>query len=214
MLFLSEYLLSQQAFKRGPLFYYSKTDRHSRQQESKFEEIEEVNLLPFGVSGFGYVGNTQYYNICNINDYVDVILNTAKMPVWMGTTLSREERRRRTVMFDLKSKGVNRQLYKARFEIDPLKAFPEEIRFLLDNGLVDISEKQISLSEWGVLFADEIAGRFASKGVQDRVRNTNSQIKDPRKDPLEVYDFSPLGRMADITRAISPSFTLSNGCRE
>ena len=108
MHYMTERLLLPKGFNRGPLFYYAKSEHHSRQQESKFADIERVNLMPFGVSGFGYIGGTQFYNYCNMERH-QASIAAGVPPIWRGWTLSPEERVRRTIMFSLRAHRLRRR---------------------------------------------------------------------------------------------------------
>lgn len=197
MYYMMEYLLKQEGFRRGPIFYYSKDKTHSRQQVSKFEDIEEINLLPFGVSGFGYIGNTQYFNTCKIDDYMKKI-EANKIPVWMGYDLSKQERLRRNIMFSLKSNGISRSELKKKYNIDILTEFSEEFEILKNLELINVQGEHIQLTDLGALNADGVASIFASKEVVKKIRKTNKTIVNPRKDLLEIHDFSLLDRRSLI----------------
>lgn len=193
MHFVTEAVLSRLGFRRGPLFYYAKSRTHSRQQESKYDSIEDVNLLPFGVSGFGYVGHTQYYNYPQLDRYMDAIEQDTP-PVWRGAHLPIAERMRRSIMFGLRSGGIDRAGYALRYGVDAAEQFTDQFAPLLDLGLVTLDDRRIELSDRGAPFADGIALRFISDRIRDRVRSANTQIVDLKRDPLDRYDFSPIDR--------------------
>lgn len=194
MHFATEAIMKSIGFRRGPLFYYAQDqNHHSRQQESKFDSIEDTNLLPFGVSGFGYVDHTQYYNECTVGSYMDAI-ESGRPPVWRGVRLSVDERMRRTMMFALRSSGVHRAEFHERYDVDPVERFGAELRPFVDNELLDISDTSISVTDRGAPFADSIAIKLASEAVRARIRSTNLSITDLKHDPLDRYDFSPIER--------------------
>lgn len=199
MHFMLEAILRRLGFRRGPLFYYAKADQHSRQQEDKYDSVEEVNLLPFGVSGFGYVNHTQYYNVCTLDGYM-AALESGRVPIWRGAHLNVDEQMRRTVMFGLRSRGVDRSRFRDRFRVDPFDRFAEQLRPFFDHGLLDVDSELIQVTDRGAPFADSLAVRLASRDVIERVRRANTGIGDRRRDPVERYDYSPIGRgSADAT---------------
>lgn len=197
MHFIAEHVLFASGFRRGPVFYYAKDEHHSRQQESKFDDIEDINLVPLGVSGFGYVGHTQYFNNCDMDGYIETVEN-GNPSVWVGFTLPLEERMRRAVMFGLRSNGVSRSAYEERYGVDPLRAFEEEFATLFDLDLVRNVEGTILLTDRGAVHVDGIALLFVSDDVKRRVQDTNSTIVDFRRDLREVHDFFPLGRLGSF----------------
>jgi oxygen-independent coproporphyrinogen III oxidase len=191
--FMTEAITKRTGFRRGPLFYYAKERVHSRQQENKYDSIEDINLLPFGVSGFGYVGNTQYYNDCGIGDYMRRI-ECGRTAVWRGVHLDLEERMRRAIMFNLRSRGVERRDFRLRYGVDPIEQFSAELDPFIKRDLIAVDDGSIKLTEIGVPVADSIALWMASQSVLAQVRKTNKQILDIKRDPVDRFDFSPLAR--------------------
>ena len=196
MHFIAEYLYLENGFTTGPIFYYSRSPLHSQQQKSKFEEIEEVNLLPLGVSSFGYVGHTQYNNHLDINDYISTV-NSGKIPVYLGYSLDIKERMRRNIMFSFRSDGINIPDYIAKFGVHPAQDFAKEFDLLKELNLIIQEDNYIKLTRHGTLFSDGISLLFVSNTVKKCVMETNSQNQSPhlRRNLLEKYDFSPIHRL-------------------
>ena len=193
MHFATEAIMRRIGFRRGPLFYYAKSEQHSQQQENKFDSIEDINLLPFGVSGFGYVGETQYYNECTIDAYAAAVAE-GRPPVWRGTHLDLDERMRRAVIFPLRSSGVHRGEFQQRYGDDPVERFREELGPFMDHGLIEVSDDYVHVTDAGAPFADSIAIKLASEKVLSRIRTSNALITDLKHDPVDRYDFSPIER--------------------
>ena len=188
----AEALLHAKGFHRGPVLYYSRAEHHSRQQESKFDTIDDVNLLGLGVSAFGYLGSTQYYNHCDIDSYIAAV-EGGQMPVWRAATLDGGELARRAVMFGLRSAGIDRQGFQARFGQFPEEQFPvlDELR---ERRLLELSGDVWATTAIGAYCVDTISSLFASPDVLARIEQTNADLPDRRHSPIEQYDFSPLGR--------------------
>jgi oxygen-independent coproporphyrinogen III oxidase len=193
MHFMAEAMLFPLGYHRGPLFYYARSATHSRQQENKYDSIEDINLLPFGASSFGYVGHTQYYNDPDISSYARTV-ESGRLPVWRGAHLDMDERMRRTIMFALRSGGVDRGDSRRRYGVDAVEAFERELRPLAGHRLLTIDQQAIRLTDSGAPFADGIALRFASERVVRQVREANARIVNPKRDPVDRYDFSPIER--------------------
>src|SRR6185503_4909292 len=119
-------------------------------------------------------------------------ISDEKPPVWLGYTLSVEERMRRTIMFAIRSRGVSRADFKERYGIDPLEKFSKEFSALFQNGLIREEQDCLELTREGALHADGIALLFVSEEVKGLVRATNQHIDNPRRNLLERYDFSPI----------------------
>ncbi len=175
------------------MLYYSRAEHHSRQQESKFDAIDDVNLLGLGVSAFGYLGSTQYYNHCDIDDYIAAV-EGGQMPVWRGATLDGRELARRAVMFSLRSAGIDRQGFRARFGQFPEQRFPALVE-LRERGLLELTPVGVwQTTAIGAYCVDTISSLFASPDVLARIEQTNADLSDRRHSPIEQFDFSPLGR--------------------
>lgn len=203
MHFFAEAFLAEHGFRRPLAFYYSKSEIHSVQQRTKFEDFDEVDLVPIGVSGFGYVGATQYFNHCSMGGYMDMV-RSARPPVWLGHTLSREEEMRRTVMFELRGRGVNCDRFLQRFGVEPRVQFAREVTRLCELGLVEERDGYLQATDDGIAFIDGIGGLFASRAVREAAQRTTDGITDPQRDLLEIHDFSPLER--SNSRTVEQSF--------
>jgi len=194
MHYMAEFILRDQGYNSGPVLYYSKSGTHSAQQESKFDEAEVTNLLPLGVGTFGHIGHTQYYNYCDMGKYTEAI-ESGKLPIWRGQTLSNDEQARRSIMFSLRSKGISLPEFSNNFGFDPLIKFDKEFNILLENDLLECDNGIIKTTDKGALFVDNIASLFVSDVVREKVASTNTQIiKNPKTSTLERYDFSSIGR--------------------
>ncbi|QUH03645.1 coproporphyrinogen III oxidase family protein [Saccharopolyspora erythraea] len=194
MHYMAEFVLSSAGFVRGPVFYYAKGRVHSQQQQNKFDSIEEDNLVALGVSGFGYIGGTQYYNLCDNRQYVEAIAE-GRAPVWRGHTLPNEERARRAVMFGIRSGGVDFDALGRHYEIDAKALFSAEIARLERLGLVTVDGSRMTLTDLGCTFVDGIGYLFASDEVTSHVAEANELILSPSQDPVDRYDYSPIGRL-------------------
>ncbi|HEY8523950.1 MAG TPA: coproporphyrinogen-III oxidase family protein [Acidimicrobiales bacterium] len=190
--FLTEAYLGERGYRTGPVLYYSLPDHHSIQQELKFDDSDDVNLVGLGVSAFGYVGGTQYYNQCTIDDYLDAI-RRGNLPVWRGETLDADERARRAAMFALRSAGISRRRFSSRFGQPPEQLLPEIDQFA-QLGLLTCADDVWQTTSIGSYCVDGMAARFASERVRRRVRAANRRLAEPRRSPIEQHDYSPLGR--------------------
>ncbi len=195
MHFIAEYMYLSHGFNSGPIFYYSKSATHSQQQKSKFEEIEEINLLPLGVSSFGYIGHTQYNNYLDMNEYLSAV-NNNQLPIYMGSSLGIEERMRRNIMFALRSDGIHVPNYIKKFGKHPADYFIEQFKLLTDLQFIKEEEDYIKLTRRGSVFTEGISLLFVSDAVRARVKITNAKEKNTlRRSQLDKYDFSPIERI-------------------
>jgi oxygen-independent coproporphyrinogen-3 oxidase len=201
---MAETILAEHGFQEGPILYYSKGRRRYRTldeiEKGSHERIEGLGLIALGVSGFGYVNQVQYFNHCDMDAYI-TSLDHGKIPVWLGCRLSREERMRRAVMFGLRSRGLLRSDFAAKFNVDPAAEFAEEFHLLEQLGLIELGDDNIVLTKKGKIDAAGAAALFCSPEVRERVKLANQRIRDPRRDLLEIHDFSPIGHTGVSSRA-------------
>lgn len=213
MHFIADYvLIEKHGYEYGPVFYYTRPDKKfgapSRQQQSKFEDIECTNLLGLGVSAFGYLGNTHYYNICDMNGYMET-LEKDVLPVWQGYSLLLEERMRREIMLSIRSSGVNRSKFIEKYGIDPGKKFKKEFMKLIQLNLVVENLGTYQLTKYGAFHADGIALQFVSDEVNKLCVQKNIEImKDkPLRNPIERFDYTPIKRVNDeVTKLIQAKY--------
>lgn len=198
--FFTDEYLNEEGFHSGPVLYYSRTKRHSLQQELKFDDSDGTNLLGLGVSSFGYLGATQYYNLCDVDQYL-ASLAADRLPLWRAATLSVEELARRTVMFALRSAGVPRAAFRKRFGQPPEQIMPQLRRFA-ELGLLTCADGVWRTTAMGAYCVDGMSSKLASDDVRYRVELANDLIENPRKSLLEQHDYSPLGRTG--THVVSP----------
>lgn len=193
--FIADDILQNAGFKKGPVLYYAKSNHHSLQQESKFDVLADNDLIPLGVSSFGYIGNTQYYNMLKIDDYIES-LNKGMLPIFLGKTNNIDEQMRRTVMFGLRSKGVSRTKFFKKYGIDPYDKFPREFDKLVALDLIEDRDDYITLNSYGSLFIDGISLLFVSDEIINSVQEYNrNNLNNPRENLIEKHDFTPIQRI-------------------
>ena len=189
---LTDEYLHDEGFRSGPVLYYSRRLHHSRQQELKFDHIDDVNLLGLGVSSFGYLGGTQYYNLCDLDAYLQWV-EAGRLPLWRAATLNQDELARRTAMFAIRSSGIDRAEFLRRFGAPPEKMLPQLGRFA-ELGLLTIHGDTWVTTPIGAYCVDGMASHLASNAVLDQVLRTNAETADPCTSLLEQHDYSPIGR--------------------
>jgi oxygen-independent coproporphyrinogen-3 oxidase len=201
MHFMVDYVLVEQSgYRFGPVFYYSKLDEstHSKQQLNKFEGIRNVNLLGIGASAFGYIGDTHYYNVCDIKKYVQTV-NDGQLPFWRGVTLSKHERMHRDAIMTLRTEGLSVERFLADYQVAPIDVFGEQINYLTGLGLMTFADGHYALNEFGAAVADACACLFVSPEVISTMNERNIQIIENgfELSDEERFDYTPLARIND-----------------
>lgn len=195
MHFMAEHILTSLGYRHGPIFYWTKRSQpHSVQQSRKYDSWNDNNLVPFGVSGFGYMSQCQFYNEANLDRYLSRV-EAGEKPVWKGAVLSEDDLIRRTVMFALRSSGVLLSRFEQEFGVSMEKYFGREVKTLMEAGLVSISNDGVlSLTAAGIINSGAVSLLFFSDNVLEQVAYNDSRITDKRTDLIEKHDYSPAGR--------------------
>ncbi|ESW74509.1 coproporphyrinogen III oxidase family protein [Mesorhizobium sp. C280B] len=195
MHFMAEHILTALGYRHGPIFYWTKKSQpHSFQQSRKYDSWNDNNLVPFGVSGFGYMSKCQFYNEVDLDRYLTRV-EAGDKPIWKGVPLSEDDLMRRTVMFALRSSGVLLSRFAREFGVPFETYFCRELETLKEAGLVFISNDGVlSLTSAGIINSGAVSLLFFSDQVLERVAYNDSRITDKKTDLLEKHDYSPAGR--------------------
>jgi oxygen-independent coproporphyrinogen-3 oxidase len=213
MHFMAETILAEHGYRKGPILFYSR-GKHAYPGLDCLEACkspEAVELVPFGVSSFGYLGHTQYYNHCSMTDYLEAV-EQGRIPVWRGITLSPEERMRRVVMLGLRSRGACISDFVRRFGHGPQHWFSNVIERLERAGLIATQGDLLQLTARGAVDAAGVAALFCSEDVHQRVRTTNDQLADRKRSLLERHDFSPIDHIG-VRGVRSPRLATDNSAK-
>ncbi|MDH2347193.1 coproporphyrinogen-III oxidase family protein [Bradyrhizobium sp. SSUT77] len=195
MHFMAEHILTRLGYRHGPIFYWSKQSQpHSVQQSRKYDSWNDNNLVPFGVAGFGYMSQCQFYNEADLDRYLYRV-EAGEKPVWKGVVLSQDDLMRRTVMFALRSSGVLLSRFEREFGVSIEKCFGRELEILKEAGLICISnDGLLSLTAAGTINSGAVSLLFFSNSILEKVAYNDSRITDKRTDLLEKHDYSPAAR--------------------
>jgi oxygen-independent coproporphyrinogen-3 oxidase len=110
----------------------------------------------------GYAG----YNL-GIFEYIKAI-NEGKRPLGYFMKLSKEEEMAQKAVFGIKTKrGINKEAFRERFGLDFLDVYSNEVKKLENLGLVINDKDAVRPTDAGMLFADEIALEFRTKGEKE-----------------------------------------------
>ncbi|WP_426441174.1 coproporphyrinogen-III oxidase family protein [Bradyrhizobium genosp. P] len=195
MHFMAEHILTSLGYRHGPIFYWTKRSQpHSVQQTRKYDSWNDNNLVPFGVSGFGYMSQCQFYNEADLDRYLNKV-EAGEKPVWKGVVLSQDELMRRTLIFALRSSGVLLSRFEQEFGVSLEEYFARELKILNEAGLICISNDGVlSLTASGIVNSGAVSLQFFSDNVLERVAYNDSRITDKRTDLIEKHDYSPAAR--------------------
>lgn len=105
----------------------------------------EANHIVLGVSGYGILGDTQYYNTKIINTYKKLLdINT--LPVESKQKLNSLQLEKRKIMFGIRGNITSNYIFPE----------PEKIDWLLEKELITKSKDYYTLTDVGQIFINEI----------------------------------------------------------
>jgi len=130
-------------FQRNVDWFFVDSEKRFLHQEYKL--ACSANHIVLGVSGYGIIGDTQYYNTKSVREYKQ-LLEKNVLPVSTMQKLTPLELEKRKAMF-----GV-------RGYLDLSIEYPEKekIDWLLDKQLLEKSKRGLILTDIGQLFVNEI----------------------------------------------------------
>jgi oxygen-independent coproporphyrinogen-3 oxidase len=116
--------------------------------------------LGFGPAAHSFYNNYRYYNISDVNQYIERI-KTVGSAVDKRLFLTENNRLEEVLFLGLrKTEGVKLELFQVEFGIDILSKFSQEISRLQDADLVEISKGFLKLSRKGLLLSNEVFQAF------------------------------------------------------
>ena len=139
----------------------------------------DSDLISLGVSAIGRVGATYSQNAKTLEAYYDY-LDQGRLPVVQGLALSRDDLVRRAVIMALICQGrLDFESIELAYLIDFKRYFCAELialRELQEQGLVELSDSAISVTDMGWFFVRSVAMVFDRYLQADRMRARFSRI--------------------------------------
>ena len=144
-----------------------------------YSTCRETDLVGMGVSAIGKVGNSFVQNIKDIRAW-QAALDSDKLPVWRGLSLSGEDRLRRGVISAIMCQGFVRfGEFERKYGIDFNDHFAlelESLKPLEADGLIEMSEGTIEVTATGLLLLRAIAMKFDEYLITDLQGKSYSKV--------------------------------------
>lgn len=109
-----------------------------------------------GVSAFGSIGRYNYQNMNDIHGYIETV-ERGGLPAFRGYNCTTFDLLVRDAVMGIKLVDLDHVRYRERHGLDLLKVCAADLSELQDEGFVTVGERNISLTEQGVLFGDYVA---------------------------------------------------------
>ncbi len=145
--------MKKQGFEHYEVSNYAQKDRFSRHNMNYWNH---TNYIGFGPSAHSFWGNRRWWNVKNLQLYIDRIA-TNKAPIEGEETLKRQQLLDEAIMLGLRSSGINLSNIQSNFGIDLLSKHKNTVNELVSNELIDVNENILRLTDKGYLICDSVA---------------------------------------------------------
>lgn len=175
-------MLKKSGFKQRQSTWFTKSEKLvSQYLVGRWQKLNDT--LAFGVNVGSSVGNIEYQNIININEYTDTIKRGC-MPFFRGKALTDDEMMQKKVIFGLKT-ALFKKDFKDKFGIEIRDKFGTVFDKLIKLGLCYETSERLGLTDLGDFISDEICHEFFSENINEQAieyeKRLNSKLPDIKK---------------------------------
>ncbi len=121
---------------------------------------KNLDYLGFGVSASSHIDGRRFTNTSNIKDYSDAIIG-GELPIVDERPYDWKEELTDTVFMGMRMmEGLSLTEIKKRFGIDPYFYYSDQIKKVVDEGLVEIDLDRVRLTKKGMLLGNVVFREF------------------------------------------------------
>lgn len=163
MLQLAHKLFSEAGYIaiENDVFVKNTLDHYHKHQKNKWVKFED--LLGIGASAYGYLNNISYFNYLTKKQYYESI-KSGQLPIWRSKLLTLQERKARSMVLGLTFyEGISKEFYRINFNENIEESYSELLNKLINNGLIEITDQHIRLTQKGGWISPEIRKEFYLK---------------------------------------------------
>jgi len=187
---MAQKVLEEYGFYELPSDFYARVDGDPTDFTQNTLPSDGASL-PLGAGSYGFYDNTQFFNQFSLAKYRERI-SKGESPIWRGHRFEGQEGAHRDMMFSVKnSPYIDRDLFEAKYGVDPAIMFEDKLNRLTRYDLVTVDDtsRRITLTPKGRLCNEEIACQFEIPGLQNNVP-ANASPSERKK--LDKHHFAPL----------------------
>ncbi len=118
--------------------------------------------MDYGINASSFMEGKRYSNTENLTEYIQNIeKNTPHKNLVLDEVLNDEDKMDEYMMLSLRTiKGVNIQKFKQKFGINPIAKYCKILEKLSKEGLIQVDENNISLTNKGIDLANLVWEEF------------------------------------------------------
>lgn len=159
-------VMAREGYQRVQSHKYAIGGDKIQQQTERKRGVEKTQLLRAGCGSYGFLNSTLYWNTKSLSEWGESVRHGIH-PTWRGATLDRDELMRKTMALGVHtSRGVDRREFGAKFGVDPMSVFADEISTAVSLGLFHVTPQAVQPTERGYFFGDELSVSFYSDPVR------------------------------------------------
>lgn len=107
------------------------------------------HYIGLGPGASGYIKNTRYGNLCDLNEYHKSLLKNER-PIESKEALNTEDKIEEKIFMGLRmNEGISFADFKKQFNIDFLEEYHKQIKDLSEKNLIQLSEGKMALTQKG-----------------------------------------------------------------
>jgi len=145
---------------------YTQTTGHSFVRRLEDDHVQRNQLwgaagelLGMGVSSYSYLNGTVFQNTSDWGTYVGKVMN-GETPVGRGLRLNSRQRMARELILGLKMLRLDRGAFRERHGFDVLDFWRPQVEALQADGLLEVTDKAISLTRKARPYVDVVCSVF------------------------------------------------------
>jgi oxygen-independent coproporphyrinogen-3 oxidase len=153
-------------------------DKIFHHQHQKDKWVFFYDLIGIGPAAYGYLNNISYFNQLRKKDYYQAV-ESGKLPIYRAKEMSLDDRMARTMVLGLTFyEGVSRSDFKSAFGKRIEQQYSKLLDRLIKQGLVEIVDDRVCLTETGSYYSVEVRGEFYLSEHKEGPGSFGSYFKD------------------------------------
>jgi oxygen-independent coproporphyrinogen-3 oxidase len=117
------------------------------------------DMIGIGVSSFSHFGGVHFQNAHSFEEYVSLIEKN-ELPLFRALTLTTKQKLIREMILQLKTGTLELGYFEEKFGVDVWNEFRPVFESLQEDGMLEHSDKHISLTRQGLLQVDHFLSEF------------------------------------------------------
>jgi oxygen-independent coproporphyrinogen-3 oxidase len=148
--------LAEAGFAQYEISNYAKSDEKRAKHNLMYWD-GDMDYVSFGPSAHEFIDGDRSWNVSSLEQY-RIMIEGGKLPTLQSEHLSEEERRTEALYLQLRSTGIDLDLFESSFGEDLLE--DSEVKFLILDGFMESDSKILRLTPKGYRFCDGIVRKL------------------------------------------------------